>query len=50
MPSPSYYPALTAIAFPLLGFGAIYGWWFAALGVIVLQAGIFGWATEPLAE
>ncbi|HEY3238445.1 MAG TPA: hypothetical protein VGL92_02685, partial [Acidimicrobiia bacterium] len=50
MPSPSYYPALAALALPLLGFGAIYGWWWGALGVIVLQAGVFGWAGEPLTE
>ncbi len=30
--------------------GAIYGWWFAVLGVLVLYVGIFGWAGEPLAE
>jgi cytochrome c oxidase subunit I len=50
MPSPSYYPALASLALPLIGFGAIYGWWWAALGVIVLQSGVFGWAGEPLAE
>jgi hypothetical protein len=50
MPSPSYFPALTSIAFPLIGFGAIYGWWWGALGALFLLAGVFGWASEPLAE
>jgi cytochrome c oxidase subunit I len=50
MPSPSYYPALAALALPVMAFGAIYGWWFGALGALILQAGVFGWAREPLAE
>ncbi|MDQ3947328.1 MAG: cbb3-type cytochrome c oxidase subunit I, partial [Actinomycetota bacterium] len=50
MPSPSYYPALASLALPLVALGAIYGWWWLVLGVIVLQAGVFGWATEPLSE
>jgi cytochrome c oxidase subunit 1 len=50
MPSPSYMPALTSVGFPLIGFGAIYGWWIGAIGGAILVAGIFGWATEPLTE
>jgi cytochrome c oxidase subunit 1 len=50
MPSPSYMPALTSLGFPLIGFGAIYGWWIGAIGGAILVAGIFGWATEPLTE
>jgi cytochrome c oxidase subunit I len=50
MPSPSYYPALAAVGLPLVGFGAIYGWWLALFGGLVVLAGIFGWATEPLSE
>jgi cytochrome c oxidase subunit 1 len=50
MPSPSYYPALVSIAFPLIGFGAIYGWWFGALGALFLFAGVYGWASEPVTE
>jgi len=50
MPSPSYFPALASIGFPLVGFGAIYGWWWGAIGAVFLLAGVFGWACEPLAE
>jgi cytochrome c oxidase subunit 1 len=50
MPSPSYYPALASLGLPLLGFGAIYGWWFGAIGVATLMSGVFGWAGEPLSE
>jgi cytochrome c oxidase subunit 1 len=50
MPSPSYFPALAACGFPLIGFGAIYGWWWGAIGAVILLAGVFGWASEPLAE
>ncbi|MDQ3946553.1 MAG: cytochrome c oxidase subunit I [Actinomycetota bacterium] len=50
MPSPSYFPALASIGFPLLGFGGIYHWIWAAIGAVFLLAGVFGWASEPLAE
>jgi len=50
MPSPSYMPALASLAFPLIGFGAIYGWWIGAIGGVILAAGIFGWASEPGTE
>jgi cytochrome c oxidase subunit 1 len=50
MPSPSYFPALASIGFPLIGFGAIYGWWWGLIGAVFLLAGVFGWASEPLAE
>jgi cytochrome c oxidase subunit 1 len=50
MPSPSYYPAVAALALPVIAYGAIYGWWFGALGALVAMSGIFGWAREPLAE
>jgi cytochrome c oxidase subunit I len=50
MPSPSYMPFLASLGFPLIGFGAIYGWWWGAAGAVLLLAGVFGWANEPLAE
>jgi cytochrome c oxidase subunit 1 len=50
MPSPSYFPALASIGFPLLGFGAIYHWIWGAIGAVIILAGVFGWASEPLAE
>jgi cytochrome c oxidase subunit 1 len=50
MPSPSYMPFLASIGFPLIGFGAIYGWWWGAVGAVFLLAGVFGWGNEPLTE
>ncbi len=50
MPSPSYYPAVVALGLPLIGFAALYGWWMVGAGGLVLLAGLFGWAAEPLSE
>jgi cytochrome c oxidase subunit I len=50
MPSPSYYPAVVAAGLPLIGFAALYGWWMVVFGGLVLLAGLFGWAAEPLSE
>jgi cytochrome c oxidase subunit 1 len=54
MPSPSYFPALAAVGIMLVGYGGIYlragRWWIAAIGGVIMLAGIFGWGNEPLAE
>ena len=50
MPSPSYMPFLASLGFPFIGLGAIYGWWWGAIGAVLLLAGIFGWGNEPLTE
>jgi cytochrome c oxidase subunit 1 len=50
MPSPSYYPAVAALGLPLLGYGVIFQWWMAVLGVVILLGGLFGWAYEPSTE
>jgi cytochrome c oxidase subunit 1 len=53
MPSPSYYPIITALGLPLIMYGVIYqrdtpaAWAVSAVGVLVLFLGAFGWATEP---
>jgi len=50
MPSPSYYPIVAALGLPILGYGVLYSWFLAADGVLILLAGLFGWANEPSAE
>jgi hypothetical protein len=47
MPSPSYYPFVASVGLPLIGYGIIFGWWLAFVGVVVLLAGFFGWVLEP---
>ena len=53
MPSPSYYPFLTALGMPVLAFGVIYQQddkrliGLMAVGVLLLLTGAFGWAMEP---
>ncbi|MGE5459319.1 MAG: cytochrome c oxidase subunit I [Solirubrobacterales bacterium] len=50
MPSPSYFPLVASLGLFVLGFGLIFSWWLAGLGVTVMLAGLFGWALEPSAE
>jgi cytochrome c oxidase subunit 1 len=47
MPRPSYWPLVAALGLPLIGYGLIFQWALAAVGAVVLVAGIFGWAFEP---
>jgi cytochrome c oxidase subunit 1 len=51
MPSPSYWPLVAALGFPVLAYSAI----FRALplvfvGAVVLLTGLYGWVLEPVAE
>ncbi len=50
LPSPSYYPVIAALGFPLIGYGVIFHWWMAVAGAVVVLAGLYGWAFEPAAE
>jgi cytochrome c oxidase subunit I len=50
LPGPSYFPVLASIGFPVLGYGIIFSWPLAVAGVVVLLAGLYGWALEPSAE
>jgi cytochrome c oxidase subunit 1 len=53
MPNPSFYPILTAVGLPIMGYGIIYQqdshafFGLLALGFLVLLVGAFGWAMEP---
>ncbi|HXF36559.1 MAG TPA: cbb3-type cytochrome c oxidase subunit I, partial [Actinomycetota bacterium] len=52
MPSPSYYPVLASLGFPMLGYGVLYErlWWLAVVGAVWVIASLYGWALEPSAE
>ena len=50
MPSPSYWPVVAALGFPILCYGLLYSSLLAIDGALVLLFGLFGWANEPSAE
>ena len=53
MPSPSYFPALTAFGLVVMGYGLIYlSWGWAAVvgGVMITMWGLFGWSLEPVTK
>jgi len=47
LPSPSYWPLVTALGLPIIGYGLLYTWWLCVIGGIVTVVGIYGWAMEP---
>ena len=48
MPSPSYWPAVTALALPIISYGMIYkAYVVAALGGVWILGCLFAWALEP---
>jgi cytochrome c oxidase subunit I len=47
LPSPSYWPLVLALGFPLIGYGLIFNLWWAVPGVVLVVAGVFGWVMEP---
>ncbi|MEX2275674.1 MAG: cytochrome c oxidase subunit I [Actinomycetota bacterium] len=52
MPSPSYYPILSAFGLPILGYGITFESlvWLAPVGALVMLIPLFAWALEPSAE
>ncbi|MEX0989008.1 MAG: cytochrome c oxidase subunit I [Actinomycetota bacterium] len=52
LPSPSYYPILSALGLPVLGYGIVFEgvWWLAPLGAVILIVPLFAWALEPAVE
>jgi cytochrome c oxidase subunit 1 len=50
LPGPSYYPLISALGLPLIGYGLIFNWWLVIAGLVVVLAGFFGWVLEPSAE
>jgi cytochrome c oxidase subunit 1 len=47
MPSPSYWPLVVSVGLPLVGYGLIFNLAWCVPGVILVLAGIYGWALEP---
>jgi cytochrome c oxidase subunit 1 len=47
LPSPSYWPLVSGIGLPLIGYGVLYSWWLIGLGSLVVLIGFYGWALEP---
>ncbi len=50
MPSPSYFPLVAALGFPLIGLGLLYSFPVVAVGALVLVVGLYGWVYEPASE
>jgi cytochrome c oxidase subunit 1 len=50
MPSPSFWPFIAALGFPIIATGLIYDPAIVAVGGAVLAFGIYGWALEPATE
>ncbi|HXG36296.1 MAG TPA: cbb3-type cytochrome c oxidase subunit I, partial [Dehalococcoidia bacterium] len=50
LPSPSFFPLLASLGFPLIGWGFIYDPAIVAIGAVVLLVGLYGWALEPASE
>ena len=48
LPSPSYWPAFSAVGLAIISYGMIYKFWIVAvLGAVWLLAGIYSWSLEP---
>ena len=47
LPSPSYWPLVLAAALPMIAYGLIFNLAWAVPGVLLVIAGIYGWALEP---
>ncbi|HEY6567126.1 MAG TPA: cytochrome c oxidase subunit I [Actinomycetota bacterium] len=47
LPSPSYWPLVSAIGLPTIGYGILYSWWLVGAGALIVLIGFYGWAMEP---
>ena len=56
MPGPSYFPFVTAFGLVVAAYGLLLthkdSLWYglAGLGILIMCAGVYGWALEPVAE
>jgi cytochrome c oxidase subunit 1 len=50
MPSPSYFPFLSALGLPIIALGLIYDYALIPVGAALLTIGVYGWALEPATE
>jgi cytochrome c oxidase subunit I len=47
LPSPSFWPLVVTLSFPLIAYGLIFTLWLALVGGLVLITGLYGWVIEP---
>ncbi len=47
LPSPSYWPIVMALGFPLIALGLIYTLWLTGIGLALVIGAMFGWSLEP---
>jgi cytochrome c oxidase subunit 1 len=47
LPSPSYWPIVTAFGLPIIGIGLIFSYPVAVLGGVIVLFGAYAWALEP---
>jgi cytochrome c oxidase subunit I len=47
LPSPSYWPLVSAFGLPTIGYGILYSWWVVGAGAVIALIGFYGWALEP---
>ena len=56
LPSPSFFPLVAAIGFPIIGYGMVYGrddiinYVFAVIGAFLVLGGLYAWGMEPSTE
>jgi cytochrome c oxidase subunit 1 len=52
MPSPSFWPFVSALGYPIMGYGLVFGATAIVLpiGALVVLIGLYGWALEPSSE
>jgi cytochrome c oxidase subunit 1 len=50
LPSPSFWPLIAAIGFPIIALGMIYDFALVGVGAAILIVGLYGWALEPATE
>ncbi len=47
LPAPSYWPIVLAFAMPIIGYAVIFTLWLLIPGLLLMMAGLYGWALEP---
>lgn len=50
LPDPSYFPALSAVGLPIMGYGVLFADWAIVAGGLITLLGLFGWVLEPGSE
>jgi len=50
LPSPSFWPIVMAIGFPIAALGVIYNLALSAVGLLIIVGSFYGWALEPATD